>query len=118
MAQSKGSSSKSFSRTHAFISPVATIITVAAALLATNCASITPDQVTVKWVRVSAEDINKICKANDPVPIVIGKYRACSTWSRDAKTCTIWAPDFVINEREKMASLGHELKHCFDGGWH
>jgi transcriptional regulator with XRE-family HTH domain len=84
------------------------------------CATPSPNTVTVKWVRVSQEEINKVCAdKHGRDAIVIGYYRGCSTWNRDAATCTIWAVDFPeTKQRELMATLGHELKHCFDGPWH
>ena len=84
------------------------------------CATTTPESVSVRWVRVAIEDIHKVCKDRHGAgAIVLGHYRGCSTWNRDARVCTIWAPDFPEQkQRELMATLGHELKHCFDGPWH
>lgn len=73
----------------------------------------------MRWVRVAPEAIGKVCGAQHGASaIVIGHYRGCSRWNRDAGICTILTPDFEIHERNLMATLGHELKHCFDGPWH
>lgn len=94
----------------------------AASLLAfaTACATTTTQSVSVRWERVALEDVHKVCaKQHGAGAIVLGHYRGCSTWNRDAGVCTIWAPDFPEQkQRELMATLGHELKHCFDGPWH
>ena len=60
-------------------------------LLLTGCATASPEAVTVKWVRVAQADIHKVCAGEHgkAAAIVIGHYRACSRWSRDAKICTI-----------------------------
>ena len=90
------------------------------ALALAACATPAPDKVTVRWVRVDQAEIHKVCgKQHGAGAIVLGHYRGCSTWNRDAGVCTIWAPDFPeVKQRELMATLGHELKHCFDGPWH
>lgn len=98
-------------------------------LLTAGCATRPPDSVEVQWVRVPAEQIDKFCKDRaGRYATIIGHNRGCSQWNRDAGTCTIWSPDSNEKlgmsavgdrrQREVMATLGHELKHCFDGPWH
>ena len=100
-----------------------------ALVLAAACATPAPDQVTVRWVRVSQDEIHRVCaSAQGHNPTVIGRNRACAHFNRDGGFCTIYATDYTERlgmesasdrrERELMASLGHELKHCFDGHWH
>ena len=93
---------------------------ICTALALSACATTTPQSVSVRWVRVALEDVHNVCaKQHGAGAIVLGHYRGCSTWNRDAGVCTIWAPDFPEQkQRELMATLGHELKHCFDGAWH
>lgn len=99
------------------------------AIVLAGCATSSPDVVSVRWVRVGPEDIHRVCAAHQGRnPTVIGSNRACATYDRDAGFCTIYATDFTGRlgmdsatdrlERALMASLGHELKHCFDGPWH
>lgn len=95
-------------------------IAIASVLLWAGCATRSPDHVTVKWVRVGQDEIHRVCaQRQGHNPTVIGRNRACAIYNRDAGFCTIWASDFIdVRDRELMASLGHELKHCFDGPWH
>ena len=42
--------------------------------------------------------------------------QACSFWEKTAKgedTCTI-----ITVKNPNMHSLGHEMRHCFQGNWH
>ena len=47
--------------------------------------------------------------ASAPVPLA----------ASSARVCTIYAPE-PRDERDlqRMATLGHELMHCFEGNWH
>jgi hypothetical protein len=78
--------------------------------------SVPHQQVVVSWERT--EDAEKVCRTWFPsfTPFFY-RIRGCAKWA--GNVCTIVAPDFKSeDEREKMATLGHELKHCFDGSWH
>lgn len=46
------------------------------------------------------------------------KIVACAQFNLKTKKCTIFAlnPQFLDDDR--MTSLGHEVKHCFDGEYH
>jgi hypothetical protein len=93
-------------------------LAVAALIVLSGCVSV-PDRVAIEWKRGTPEEIDRACrKTHGAHAIVLGHYRGCSVFNRDAKVCTVWAADFTLLEREKMATLGHELKHCFDGQWH
>jgi hypothetical protein len=86
------------------------------------CAS-TPDsdKVAVVWNRT--EEPHRVCES------LSGRKQffnilGCSQWSEPGapggpRICSIHAPE-PRNERdlERFATLGHELKHCFDGNWH
>lgn len=98
-------------------------------LLAAGCATQSPDEVRVRWVRVPLEEIHRVCaQQQGRNPTVIGHNAACANFNRDAGYCVIYAADYTEKlgmssasdrrERALMASLGHELKHCFDGPWH
>jgi hypothetical protein len=77
--------------------------------------------VAVVWTRV--EEPHRVCES------LSGRKHffhimGCSHWSEPPaqggpRTCSIYAPE-PRSERdlERFATLGHELKHCFDGNWH
>lgn len=99
------------------------------ALLLGGCATTSPDEVRVRWTRVSQDEVHHLCiQYQGHSPTVIGSNHACAIYNRDAGYCRIYATDFKgrlgmdsatdRQERALMASLGHELKHCFDGPWH
>jgi hypothetical protein len=49
------------------------------------------------------------------------KIMGCSKWreASGARTCTIYAPmPRDERDKERFATLGHELMHCMDGNWH
>lgn len=90
------------------------LLAVLASVLLAGCASPQLDAVTVRWVRV--EDPLAECRKVYPAAPLWG-VRGCAVM-RGAE-CTIYARDVAGPEdRERLATLGHELKHCFDGRWH
>lgn len=82
-------------------------------LLLAGCAT---DTMQVVWHK--SDDPDRDCRAVVRTPEgAISKYRGCS-W-KDKGVCHVIARDFTLpSEREAMATLGHELKHCADGQWH
>jgi hypothetical protein len=87
------------------------------------CVSAPPSEpgVAVVWNRI--EEPHRVCES------LSGRKQffnilGCSQWgeanaSGGPRVCSIYAPE-PRNERdlERFATLGHELKHCFDGNWH
>lgn len=89
-------------------------------LFAAGC-SINPnvgtDQQTMQVVWHRVNNVHSLCQRLTGRQVLFGKVRGCAIWNK--QVCHIYAPDFKnIEERERMATLGHELKHCFDGQWH
>ncbi len=76
-----------------------------------------PDEpIVIVWNRV--EEPHKLCEQLSGRPEFF-KILGCSKWSDARRTCAIYAP-MPRDERDtqRMATLGHELMHCFDGNWH
>ena len=49
------------------------------------------------------------------------KILGCSKWREapDRRECVIYAPaPRDERDKERFATLGHEMLHCFDGNWH
>ena len=93
---------------------------LAAAALA-GCAAVTTEPgapVQVVWQKV--DDAQAACEGAAGRRELF-RVLGCSRWREagGARTCTIYAP-MPRNERDKerFATLGHELMHCMDGNWH
>ena len=92
-------------------------------LLLGACAAAEPPRggtVDVVWNRV--EDPQAACRSLSGRSELF-RVLGCSKWNDvrpdGSRVCSIYAP-MPRSERdtERLATLGHELMHCFDGGWH
>ena len=97
--------------------------TLALALALCACATAEPPRegtVDVGWIRV--DDPQAAC-ANVSGRRELFRVLGCSKWNDvrpdGSRVCSIYAP-MPRSERdtERLATLGHELLHCFDGSWH
>lgn len=78
----------------------------------TGCAT---DTMQVVWHK--STDPDRDCRAVVRTPDGFNKYLGCS-W-KDKGVCHFISRDFTLaSERDAMAVVGHELKHCADGQWH
>lgn len=88
-------------------------------VLLAACATPPPDApVHVVWQKV--DDPQAACEGAAGRREVF-KILGCSRWreSSAARTCTIYAPmPRDERDKERFATLGHELMHCMDGNWH
>lgn len=61
-----------------------------------------------------AKDVNKECnkmrvkRGEEPFGFSVD---ACSSWN--GRTCTI-----ITKTKPTMWSVGHEIRHCYEGNWH
>jgi len=70
------------------------------------------DQTVVIWKRV--DNVQLACNAESErlgVAKIPYQVKACSFWTKN--TCTIFT-----GKKTTQHSLGHELRHCFQGNWH
>lgn len=85
-----------------------------AALIATaalvGCASAPPNTVLVQWHKMEHAQVQQVCTEG----LDDGKRFIAACYKMIDKVCHIYAGD----GQTKMAALGHELKHCFDGNFH
>jgi hypothetical protein len=77
-------------------------------------------QIDVVWNRV--EDPQKACQGLSGRTELF-RILGCSKWNDvaedGARVCSIYAPmPRSEHDTERLATLGHELMHCFDGRWH
>ena len=93
-----------------------------AILLLTGCSTAVKDEaltpVHIVWNRV--DDVQAACEGASGRREIF-KILGCSKWREDAgqRTCTIYAPaPRDERDKERFATLGHELLHCTDGNWH
>jgi hypothetical protein len=89
-----------------------------AGLLLTGCAVPAPVRtsgpvVEVEWVRAkSLDDVVQLCN-HGLKTLQYVNISGCQ-WYAGAR-CYVVAMDYG---GETLTTLGHELKHCFDGAWH
>ena len=92
-------------------------------LLLAGCATAEPPKggnVDVVWHRV--DDPQAACQTLSK-RVELYRVLGCSKWNDvqadGSRICSIYAP-MPRSERdtERLATLGHELMHCFDGSWH
>jgi len=90
-------------------------------LLLAGCAAVKEEPATpvhVVWQKV--DDVQAACESASGKRELF-RILGCSKW-REAggqRTCTIYAPaPRDERDRERFATLGHELMHCTDGNWH
>lgn len=91
------------------------------AITATACSAVKDEAsapVHVVWNHV--DDVQAACEGASGRREIF-KILGCSKW-REAggqRTCTIYAPaPRDERDKERFATLGHELMHCTDGNWH
>jgi hypothetical protein len=74
--------------------------------------------VHIVWNKV--DDVQAACEGASGKREIF-KILGCSKWRADGgqRTCTIYAPTpRDERDKERFATLGHELMHCTDGNWH
>jgi hypothetical protein len=76
--------------------------------------------IDVVWNRV--EDPHKACQQLSGRSELF-RILGCSKWNDagadGSRVCSIYAPmPRSEHDTERLATLGHELMHCFDGSWH
>ena len=70
--------------------------------------------VSVTWITVKAEMIREVCDKESKKKGYRGypnAVNACAFWKDDV--CTVYTP-----ETTAMHTVGHEMRHCFQGAWH
>ena len=70
------------------------------------------DKTVVIWKRVDNVQIGWNAESERlGVAKIPYQVKACSFWTKN--TCTI-----ITGKKTTQHSLGHELRHCFQGNWH
>ena len=75
------------------------------------------EKIQVTLIVVEASTVSSICEVISNMP---GTHqRGCSRWSKDKSSCEIYvtAPRSV-EDRDRFATIGHEVWHCFRGHFH
>jgi len=90
--------------------------------VAAGCSTAVKDEasspVHVVWQKV--DDVQAACEGASGKRELF-KILGCSKWREDGgrRTCTIYAQaPRDERDKERFATLGHELMHCTDGNWH
>lgn len=76
----------------------------------------TTNNIKLRWVQV--DNVIETCKmeaTSHGLELETDKFEACSFWGVDINGS--WC--YIITKRElNLATLGHEVRHCFQGNWH
>ena len=92
--------------------------------LAAGCSTAVKDEsstpVHIVWNRV--DDVQAACEGAAGRKELF-RILGCSKWREPSgagpRTCTIYAPmPRSERDKERFATLGHEMMHCMDGNWH
>jgi hypothetical protein len=72
--------------------------------------------VTIHWRKVTSPDqycrqVNRGMSQRHPADKEI--FLGCAHWNTTKSECTI-----VTGLKDNLDTIGHEVKHCFDGDWH
>jgi len=90
-------------------------------LFITGCSVVKNEESTpvhVVWQQV--DDVQAACEGASGRREIF-RILGCSKWRTDGgqRTCTIYAPaPRDERDKERFATIGHELMHCTDGNWH
>lgn len=84
-----------------------------------------PDPIEISWVRLAPGDIRAVCApVRGSVPSWV-EIRGCHV--KLGRVCYVIAPDPDLTRdalgrrtyaRDQWSTLGHEVKHCYDGLFH
>lgn len=77
-----------------------------------DASTVQRNPISVTWMAV--ENVQKTCDAESRKRGNFGfqvAVKACSFW--EGNSCTI-----ITSRRPNMHSIGHEVRHCFQGNWH
>lgn len=87
------------------------LIILAAAFALAGCGTFPPkEQIQIVWHKSD----NPSFRCNNPKVAHNKVLAGCQYW--EGMVCHVVAPDGA--DDETLGILGHETKHCFDGGWH
>ena len=67
---------------------------------------------SITWIAV--DNVTKSCDAEN-------KKRGFQTFGIEVQACSFWEGNtctIITNKKTSMHSLGHELRHCYQGNWH
>ncbi len=89
----------------------ASAASLAAFVALAGCAG-SEDAIRIRWIKAeSVADADLWCETlmKRRAPMML---RGCQTWDRAQRVCIVVAP---AGDNE---TLGHEVRHCFEGAWH
>lgn len=77
-----------------------------------NVEKLNANKITLEWKRVA--DIQSTCEKES-------KKRGLGGFGFALKACSFWAGDSCVlftGKETSLHSLGHEVRHCFQGAYH
>ena len=96
---------------------------IACSLLLAGCNTFHSTPVTneslITWVRF--DDTNKVddkCRRLSGTLLTGRRIKGCAQYNLIEHLCTIYSYNPRSLDDEYICTLGHEVKHCFDGAYH
>ena len=98
------------------------IAAVTLAVLTSGCATKVPafngqpQTLSIRWHKARSQDeVFRLCHSYYPMLLKSGSaFTVTGCYWVEDKVCNVVS----IDSHKRLTSLGHEVKHCFDGNWH
>ena len=77
-----------------------------------NAGDVQKTPMSITWLPV--DNVQRVCEAESRKRGNNGfgfSFEACSFW--EGNSCTV-----ITKKRPNMHTLGHEMRHCYQGNWH
>ena len=96
-------------------------IIIAALLTGCNTFNTKPvnNEALITWVRFNdTSKVDSKCSEIANVNLTGRRIKGCADYNLIEKLCTIYSYNPRSLDDEYICTLGHEVKHCFDGNYH
>lgn len=74
----------------------------------------TNDRTTMSITWLPVDNVQKVCDSEN-------KKRGFQKFGVEVQACSFWEGDkctIITGKKTSMHSIGHEVRHCYQGNWH